>query len=30
MDEEFKVTGEMLAKRPEMLDDGYTRRKNQR
>lgn len=24
MDEEFKVTGEMLAKRPEMLDDGYT------
>lgn len=24
MEEEFKVTGEMLAKRPEMLDDGYT------
>jgi len=24
MEEEFRVTGEMLAKRPEMLDDGYT------
>lgn len=23
MDEEFSVTGEMLAKRPEMLEDGY-------
>jgi ribonucleoside-diphosphate reductase alpha chain len=26
MDEMFEVTGEMLRKRPEMLDDGHKRR----